>query len=209
MFRTPQFVPGYWPVYVIAAASVCGALLLSFAPLSGLRFVFAGLWTPQYILLSPFIHDGAAHLLLNIFGLHFIGGQMLLPFLGARRFLFLFAAAALAGTIGNNIFGEGPAVGISAAVLGMLSCALHRFARTPMRLLLIHDLLRLRPFPLWTVAAFVVFLDVAGIVLGWRIFAHWAHLSGFAAGGIAGYFLFNTPPPFFRRRRRSAEWTVH
>ncbi|MGI9298141.1 MAG: rhomboid family intramembrane serine protease [Gammaproteobacteria bacterium] len=206
MIRAPQFVPGYWPVYAIAAASVCGAL--SFSSDAARHFVFAGQWSPQYLVLSPFVHAGAAHLFLNVLGLHFIGGQMLLPFLGAWRFLFLFAATAAAGTIGNNIFGGGPAAGISAAVLGMLSCALHRFARTPMRLLLIHDLLRLRPFPLWTVAAFVVFLDVAGIVFGWRFFAHWAHLAGFAAGGIAGFFLFGASPPF-RRRPKSPRRTVH
>lgn len=203
MIRPPQFIPGYWPVYLPAAASVVGAL--AFSSPAAMEFVFAGKWSPQYLLLSPFVHAGVAHLLLNILGLHYIGGQMLLPFLGAWRFLFLFATGALAGAVGNNVFGGGPAAGISAAVLGMLACSLHRFARTPMRLLLLHDLLRLRPFPLWTCAAFVVALDVAGLVFGWRLFAHWAHLSGFAAGGICGFFLFSRP----KFRRAAFRRTLH
>ncbi|MBE8157800.1 MAG: rhomboid family intramembrane serine protease [Betaproteobacteria bacterium] len=192
-----RLIPGYWPVYGIAAASICGALSeeLARAVLSG------GRWSPQYLLLSPFIHGGAAHLILNIMGLHYIGGQLILPLLGARRFLALFAAAAVAGNIANNIFTDKPAVGISAAVLGMLSCALYKFGRAPMRLLLLHDIFRLRPFPLWKFAAFAAFLDVAGIILGWGVLAHWAHLAGFAVGGVFGWFIF--------RRRPPRRWTVH
>ena len=204
MINIPRFIPGYWPVYSIAAASVCGALFLSFSPLAAARLLFGELWSPQYLLLSPFLHSGPAHLLLNVLGLHYIGGQMLLPLLGARRFLIVFALCALAGGIINNLLGESPAVGISGAVLGMLACSLHRFAHAPMRLLLLHDLFRLRPFPLWKAAAFVVFLDVAGIVFGWRLFAHWAHLAGFVAGGAAGFFLFR--PPI---RRAGVHKTLH
>ena len=198
-----RLIPGYAPVYAIAALSFCGAFALSFPAASD--FIFAGLWTPQYILLSPFVHSGAAHFLLNILGLHYIGGQMLLPFLGARRFLLLFAVSALAGTVANNLLSGGAAAGISAAVLGMLACSLHRFARTPMRLLLVHDLLRLPPFPLWTFAAFVVFLDIAGLIFGWRFFAHWAHLAGFAAGGVCGFFWLSPRG----RRRTVVRRTLH
>ena len=54
-----RLIPGYAPVYAIAALSFCGAFALSFPAASD--FIFAGLWTPQYILLSPFVHSGAAH----------------------------------------------------------------------------------------------------------------------------------------------------
>lgn len=151
---------------------------------------------------APFIHAGLPHFLLNVMGLHFIGGQMVLPLVGARRFTALFALAAACGIAANNIFGGGvPAVGISAAVLGMLSCSLYRFGRAPVKLLLINDLLRMRPFPLWKAAAFMAALDVAGIIFGWTLFAHWAHLAGFAAGGVWGWFAFRRP-----NRRR---WRVH
>ena len=148
-------------------------------------------WSAIYLLGAPFIHAGLAHLLLNIMGLHFIGGQLVLPSIGARRFLILFALAALFGGIVNNILGNAPAVGISAAVLGMFSCSLYRFAHAGVKLLLIHDLLRLRPFALWKVAAFIVGLDICGIIFNWQFFAHWAHLAGFLTGGIYGWFIFD------------------
>lgn len=197
-----RLIPGYAPIYAIAAASIAGTLFFAFAPSPVLAALFANSWSPLYLIAAPFIHAGVGHVLLNILGLHFIGGQMLLPQLGQRRFVVLFGLAALAGGVVNNLLGAAPAVGISATVLAMLSCSLYRWGRTPMKLLLIHDLLRLRPFPLWKVAAFVVALDVAGIIFGWRLFAHWAHLAGFATGGIFGWAV-------FIRRRQKTQRTLH
>lgn len=103
----------------------------------------------------------------------------------------MFALGAIAGHLANNIFGGAPAIGISAAVLAMLGCALHPFGRLPVKLLLIHDILRLPPFRLSSVAGFIVALDVAGILFGWGFFAHWAHLAGFASGWLYGRFRFH------------------
>ena len=187
----------YWAVYIIIAASVLGTLL--FLSAAARNFILAEQYTSQYLLVSPFMHAGFTHLFLNIMGLHYIGGRMLLPFIGNRRFCWLFALSAFGATMINNLFAAAPAVGISAAVLGMLSCALYPLGRMPVKLLLIHDLFRLRPFALWKVAAFAVLLDVCGIIFGWGFFAHWAHLAGFAIGGIFGYVIFRLP-----HRRTSA-----
>ena len=182
-------IPGYWPIYLIIALSAVGTIFFINRDIN-LVMLLSRPWSLSYILLSPFLHAGLGHFILNAFALHFIGGQLLLPILGARLFLVLFAVAAVSGTVANNILGDAPAIGISAAILGMLSCALYPFGRVPMKLLFIHDILRLRPFPLWGVAAFVVMLDLAGIIFGWQSFAHWAHLAGFATGGIFGWFIF-------------------
>ena len=189
-----RLIRGYWPVYSLAALSLLGAAAMAFLPRRLLLAIFDEQWSVAYLLVSPFLHDGLLHAVLNIFMLHFIGGQLMLPLLGARRFLLLFAAAALAGGVINNLFSPVPAIGISAAVLAMLSCAVYPYGRLPMKLLLIHDMLRLRPFPLWTVVAFVVCLDIMGIIFGWRVFAHWAHLAGVATGAVGGWI-------FFGRRR--------
>ena len=179
-----------WPIWAIGAASVAGTLFLV-STRSPPMFLLER-WSPGYLLVAPFMHAGVGHLLMNLLALHFVGGQMTLPMLGARRFLLLFFLAMFAGNIGNNFLGDAPAVGISAALMGVFSCALFRHGRAPMRLLLLHDVLRLRPFPLWKMAVFVVGLDIVGIVFGWQFFAHWAHLSGFATGLLFGRLHF--PP---------------
>lgn len=198
------FIPGYRAVYLISAASIAGTLIFA-AENEWLYRLLFDRWTLQYLLLSPFMHAGLMHMILNIMGLHFIGGQMLLRLIGEKWFLLLFAASALAGTLLNNFLSDAPAIGISAAVLGMLSCALYPYGRAPMKFLFIHDVLRLPPFPLYGVAAFIVMLDIAGVLLGWGFFAHWAHLGGFAAGGIVGWFIFRRRP----RRRRRVAVTLH
>ncbi|MDM5147260.1 rhomboid family intramembrane serine protease [Candidatus Persebacteraceae bacterium Df01] len=194
-------IRGYWPIYGIAALSFVGWLFFSSADNAALHFVFASQWSPQYFALTPFMHASFIHVLFNTLALHFIGGQLLLPILKTRRFVQLFVLAALAGNVANSLLSASPAVGISAAVLGMLACALYSYGRVPVKLLLIHDLLRLRPFPLWTIATFLVALDIVGIVFGWGFFAHWAHLAGFAVGGAFGWVIFRKP-----QKRR---YTVH
>jgi len=71
-----------------------------------------------------FLHDtsGIWHLLANALGLFFLG-RMVLPELGARRFLLLFLGSTIAGGlcwIGINFARGGVLVGASAGVLGML-----------------------------------------------------------------------------------------
>jgi len=186
-FRLP---PRYQPVIVPAVLSVMGALFYRFADNELLLYVLYDRWSLRYFALSPFVHAGAAHALLNIMALHYIGGMMLLPLIGARRFIILFIVAAVTATAVNNLFTMAPAIGISAAVMALLSCSLYRYANAPMKFVILHDLLRLPPFRFRYVAAFIVVLDVAGIVFGWHFFAHWAHLTGFAVGLIGGYLQF-------------------
>ena len=183
------FIPGFAPVYIVGGASFAGALLLQYPP----DWIYALLhnrWSPQYLLLATFMHAGFWHALLNSAALFFIGGQMLLPLLSTRQWLWLFGGGALAGHLANNLFGNTPAVGISAAVLAMLGCAIFPFGKMPVKLLLIHDILRLPPFRLSSVAAFFVALDIIGIIFNWHFFAHSAHLAGFAFGALYGYLHF-------------------
>ncbi|MGI9337190.1 MAG: rhomboid family intramembrane serine protease [Gammaproteobacteria bacterium] len=183
------FIPGFAPVYVIGGASFAGALLFSHPP-EWLVDLFGSRWSPQYFLLATFMHAGFLHALLNVAALFFIGGQLLLPLLGMRRWLLLFGGGALAGHLANNLFSDSPAVGISAAVLAMLGCAVFPFGKMPVRFMLLHDILRLPPFRLSSVAAFFVMLDIIGVISGWHFFAHTAHLAGFALGAAFGYFHF-------------------
>ena len=194
---------GNWPIHLLIALSCAGWLFLeSDRAAAG---ILSDRWSPAYWLLAPFFHGALWHFLLNALTLNFLG-EPLLRILGPRRFLGLFAACACGGNLANNLFGQNPAVGISGAVLGILACMTYPHGRAPVKFLVIHDLLRLPPFPLWKVAAGLALLDVAGILLGWEVFAHWGHLGGFASGMGMGWLYFRRPPdipPLFPRRR---EW---
>ena len=124
----------------------------------------------------------------------FLSAGLLLPLLSTGQWLWLFGGGALAGHLANNLFGNTPAVGISAAVLAMLGCAIFPFGKMPVKLLLIHDILRLPPFRLSSVAAFFVALDIIGIIFNWHFFAHKAHT--WRALPLAALWLFAFSPPF-------------
>ena len=192
-----------WPIHTLIALSCAGWLFYESDPASAQKIVSAQ-WLPAYWLLAPFFHGALWHFLLNAMALNFLGGPML-RILGARRFLELFAVCAFAGNLANNLFGDSPAIGISGAVLGILGCMTYPYGRAPVKFLVIHDLLRLRPFPLWKVAAGLALLDATGILFNWGFFAHWGHLGGLAAGMAMGWLHFRRPPdipPLFPRGRR-------
>ena len=204
MLRRPDWNldPAKRPIHIIIALSAAGWLFFESDPARALRILSAR-WSPEYWLLSPFFHGALWHFLLNAMALNFLGGP-LLRILGARRFVALFIAAAVAANLANNLFADAPAVGVSGAILGLLACMTYPFGQAPMKFLLLHDLLRLPPFPLWKIAAGLALLDVAGIVLRWEFFAHWGHLGGFLCGLAMGWIFFRRPPdiPFLRGRRR-------
>lgn len=198
-----RFNRGNWPIHFLAALSCAGWLFYESSPVEAME-ILTDRWSPAYWLLAPFFHGALWHFLLNALALNFLGAP-LLRILGTRRFLELFAAAAFAANLANNLFGENPAVGISGAVLGILGCMTYPYGRAPVKFLVIHDLLRLPPFPLWTAAAGLALLDVAGILFKWGIFAHWGHLGGLACGMAMGWIYFRRPPdipPLFSIRRR-------
>lgn len=192
MLRRLNLDPRLLPVYALIAASGAGLILYESGEADAI--LGSSRWSPLYLLIAPFMHAGLAHFILNAMALYIIGGQMMLPVLRTRRFLLVFAAGALGGEVANNLLTQSPAVGISAAVLALLSCALFPFGRAPMKFLLLHDLLRLPPFPLWSMAALIVALDIAGLIFEWSFFAHWGHLAGFASGAVAGFFIFRRRP---------------
>ena len=191
MFNRHQFFhPRYAPVYIPILLSLLGALVFSYGDREFLSHLFEHRLSPAYIIISPFLHLGAAHFLLNAMALHYIGGQLLLPAIGAKRFTIILITAALTSQLINTLISPYPAIGISGAVMALLSCSLYPFGRLPMKLLFIHDILRLKPFLFRNIALFIVAIDICGIIFGWHFFAHWAHLGGFATGLAFGYIIF-------------------
>lgn len=73
------------------------------------------------LLTSMFLHAGFIHLALNMLSLYFLGAFVEVAF-GRSRFLALYLTSGLAGGIAYLYFGafDGPAVGASGAIFGIL-----------------------------------------------------------------------------------------
>lgn len=184
----------YAPIFVPAILSLIGTLFFLGAERAELIVLLSDRWSLHYLLATPFMHAGFLHCLLNMMALHYLGGGMLLPLLGRRRFTVLLVLGALFGHVLNNLMSPVPAIGFSAAIMAVVACGLYPYSRAGMKLLLIHDLFRLPPFQYRYIVAFIVLLDIVGIIFGWHFFAHWAHLGGFATGLAGGYLVFRRRP---------------
>lgn len=185
------FRPSYYAISIPIVLSLVGTLLFASLNASTLNNIFANRWGLAYLLGSTFFHGGLFHFAMNSMALHFIGGQMLLPVIRTKLFTALLITSAIAALLVNNLISDSPAVGISGAIMGVVACAVYPFARMPMRLLLIHDLIpNLRPFQYRYIAFALPVIDICGILFGWQFFAHHAHLAGFCTGAAFGYVLF-------------------
>jgi membrane associated rhomboid family serine protease len=71
---------------------------------------------------SGFLHYGIIHLGFNMYMLYLLG-QMLEPALGRVRFLLLYFASLLGGSLGVLLLDDGLAAGASGAVFGLLGAA--------------------------------------------------------------------------------------
>ena len=173
------FVPedlGRWPIY----------LQLAFFDLV-FEYVRVGnpiepefLWPP---LTHAFLHGGWLHLAMN--GAAFLGlGHALVQMIGIGRFLVIFAVTAIAGalTFGLITDTDGPLVGASGAIFGMLA-VLTAWQERSLRLA------RLSRSAIWRRIGGLVVLNVVlafglGGLLAWQ-----AHLGGWVAGWLlAGVF---------------------
>lgn len=71
------------------------------------------------LLTSIFLHAGIIHLLLNMYSLKIIGGQ-LETYLGKWRYLFVFLMSGISGSLLSCIFSNNLSVGASGAIFGLL-----------------------------------------------------------------------------------------
>jgi membrane associated rhomboid family serine protease len=76
-------------------------------------------WT---LLTSGFLHAGAFHLLSNMLAL-WILGRLLEPVLGHLRFGLVYFVALFCGSLGVLLVSQGPSVGASGAVFGLMGAA--------------------------------------------------------------------------------------
>ena len=205
-----------WLISAIVAAFVLQLIFARILEMPGAMEHFFGLsisglkvgriWT---LLSYSFLHDtnNLLHIVGNLLGLYFLG-RVLLPMLGARRFLCLYGAMVLAGaslaacatpqyatrgptgaapTTAGRLGGS--VIGASAAIAGLFVLFACFYPNQPVTFLLFFILpVTLKPK---YVAWFAVSVDLAGFifyeVMGVSSpfgFAHSAHLGGMAAGWL-------------------------
>jgi len=130
-----------------------------------------------------FMHGGWLHLAMN--GAAFLGlGHVLVQMIGIWRFLVIFAVTAVAGALTFGLIADtnGPLVGASGAIFGMLA-VLTAWQERALRLA------RLSRSSIWQRIGGLVFLNVIlalglGGLLAWQ-----AHLGGWVVGWLlAGVF---------------------
>ena len=140
----------------------------------------SGIFQPYQLISYMFLHAGFSHLLLNMFGL-WMFGSLMENLWGPKRFLIFYVVCGLAAGIAQLLLGNGPAVGASGAIMGLLVAYGYTFPNTQLFVFPI-------PFPIkakWAVLG-ILALDIFGGISNSPAdnIAHFAHLGGAVIGFI-------------------------
>jgi membrane associated rhomboid family serine protease len=140
----------------------------------------SGFFQPYQLISYMFLHAGFSHLLLNMFGL-WMFGSLMENLWGPKRFLIFYVVCGLAAGIAQLLLGNGPAVGASGAIMGLLVAYGYTFPNTQLFVFPI-------PFPIkakWAVIG-ILALDIFGGLSNSPAdnIAHFAHLGGAVIGFI-------------------------
>ncbi len=156
------------------------------------------IWQPVTYL---FLHGGLFHLLGNMLGVFFFGGE-LEHSLGSRRFLRLYFVTGVLAGVGWLLFSERYCIGASGSVCGTLAAFAAMFPHRRITLLLFFVLpvtVRARVLAIgYAVLTVYLMIEAEGTI------AHAVHL----VGGIIGYVwgLRLVPSPHRRRRPPPPAW---
>jgi membrane associated rhomboid family serine protease len=132
-----------------------------------------------------FTHGGFSHILFNMFSL-WMFGKILENLWGGKRFLLFYLISGIGAAIAHLAVqylmgGNGPAVGASGAVMGILVAFGYLFPNTELFILFI-------PFPVkakWVVIGYIAIDLFSGVArFSGDNIAHFAHLGGALTGFI-------------------------
>lgn len=135
---------------------------------------------------SAFMHGSFPHIALNMFALYMFGRDVELV-LGARRFIWLYGASVIAGSLAQLLVvtatidnGVVPTLGASGGVFGVLLAFGVIFPKR--RVMLIFPPI---PMPAWVLVTGYAIIELASGVLGTQQgVAHFAHLGGMVGAAI-------------------------
>jgi membrane associated rhomboid family serine protease len=133
--------------------------------------------THQYwrLVTGAFLHDGIAHIAINMLSLYFVGSA-LEPAIGTRNFVVVYATSLLAGSFGALLFQPvQPSIGASGAIVGIFGA--------------LSVVARYRGVPFWQSGlGFILILNIV-FSLTVRNISIGAHLGGLVGGLIAGWLV--------------------
>lgn len=132
--------------------------------------------------LSTFSHYSVFHICANMYVLHSFSNIAVMS-MGREQFTFLYLLAGVTASLGSYMYKvglghAGLSIGASGAIMAILAYVCTEFPDTKLNIILL---------PTFTFSAgmaikFIMGLDVAGLLLGWKVFDHAAHLGGALLG---------------------------
>ncbi|XP_055639803.1 presenilins-associated rhomboid-like protein, mitochondrial [Toxorhynchites rutilus septentrionalis] len=180
-----------------------------FAPICALNVIVFGLWRlprlqPMMIryfasnpaakavcwpmFLSTFSHYSLFHIAANMYVLHSFSHAAVAT-LGREQFLGLYLSAGVIASFASHLFKTvmaqpGLSLGASGAIMAILAYVCTVYPDTQLSIVFL---------PMFTFSAgaaikVIMGIDLAGVVLGWKIFDHAAHLGGAVFGMFWAYY---------------------
>eukprot|EP00474_Spongospora_subterranea_P002489 CRZ02947.1 hypothetical protein [Spongospora subterranea] len=133
-------------------------------------------------LLSGFSHNSASHLAFNMMALWSFG-TVVCDAYGSEQFCFVYTSSLIMSSLFSHAFSNKigrikPSLGASGGILALVS--MFTFMHPNHEIMLIF--LPFFSFPAWAGVAGLAAFDSLGVILGWRVFDHAAHLGGLAFG---------------------------
>jgi membrane associated rhomboid family serine protease len=124
------------------------------------------------ILTAGFLHDGLAHIFINMLSLYFVG-TVLEPAIGRLNFAAIYLASLLAGSFGALLFQPlSPTVGASGAIFGIFGALI--------------VVARARGIPIWQSGLGIVLVINLLFSVSFKGISIGGHLGGLVAGLVGG-----------------------
>ncbi|XP_055697019.1 presenilins-associated rhomboid-like protein, mitochondrial [Phlebotomus papatasi] len=137
--------------------------------------------------LSTFSHYSLFHIFANMYVLRSFSGAAIHA-LGREQFVGLYLSAGVVSSLASYIYKTGVrqaglSLGASGAIMAILAFVCTQFPDTQLSIIF----LPMFTFSAGTAIKCIMGLDMAGLVMGWKIFDHAAHLGG-ALFGLFWYY---------------------
>ncbi|CAH1133648.1 unnamed protein product [Ceutorhynchus assimilis] len=134
------------------------------------------------MLLSSFSHYSGFHLLANMYVLHSFSTGAVYS-LGKEQFTALYLSAGVISSFTSYFYKilrkqPGLSLGASGSIMAILAYVCMQYPETQLGIILLPFI----TFSAGTAIKFIVGLDAAGVLMGWKFFDHAAHLGGAATG---------------------------